>query len=88
MRADIKDRLERCRTLPTLPALALKVLELCQKEDLNLGEIATVLGNDPALAAKLLRMANSPVSGMRRPVRTVSHALALLGVNTVRTLAL
>ena len=88
MRADLKDRLERCRTLPTLPALALKVLDLCQKEDLNLNEIATVIGNDPALAAKLLRMANSPVSGLKRPARTVSHALALLGVNTVRTLAL
>jgi diguanylate cyclase (GGDEF)-like protein len=88
MRTDLKDRLERCRTLPTLPALALKVLELCQKEDLNLNEIATVIGNDPALAAKLLRMANSPVSGLKRPARTVSHALALLGVNTVRTLAL
>lgn len=88
MRADLKDRLERCRTLPTLPALALKVLELCQKDDLNLAEIANVIGNDPALAAKLLRMANSPVSGLKRPARTVSHALALLGVNTVRTLAL
>jgi diguanylate cyclase (GGDEF)-like protein len=88
MRADLTDRLERCRTLPTLPALALKVLDLCQKEDLNLNEIATVIGNDPALAAKLLRMANSPVSGLKRPARTVSHALALLGVNTVRTLAL
>jgi diguanylate cyclase (GGDEF)-like protein len=88
MRADLKDRLERCRTLPTLPALALKVLELCQKEDLNLNEISSVIGSDPALAAKLLRMANSPVSGLKRPARTVSHALALLGVNTVRTLAL
>jgi len=88
MRADLQDRLERCRTLPTLPALALKVLELCQKEDLDLDEIASVIGNDPALAAKLLRMANSPVSGLKRPARTVSHALALLGVNTVRTLAL
>jgi diguanylate cyclase (GGDEF)-like protein len=88
MRADLQDRLERCRTLPTLPALALKVLELCEKEDLNLDGIASVIGNDPALAAKLLRMANSPVSGLKRPARTVSHALALLGVNTVRTLAL
>jgi HD-like signal output (HDOD) protein len=88
MRADLKDRLDRCRTLPTLPALALKVLELCQQDDLNLNEIAAVIGNDPALAAKLLRMANSPVSGLKRPARTVSHALALLGVNTVRTLAL
>jgi len=88
MRADLQARLERCRTLPTLPALALKVLELCQQDDLNLNEIATVIGNDPALAAKLLRMANSPVSGLKRPARTVSHALALLGVNTVRTLAL
>jgi diguanylate cyclase (GGDEF)-like protein len=68
--------------------LALKVLELCQKEDLDLNEIASVIGKDPALAANLLHMANSPVSGLKRPARTVSHALALLGINTVRTLAL
>jgi diguanylate cyclase (GGDEF)-like protein len=88
MQAEFKERLERCSTLPTLPAVAVRVLELCQSSDLDLKKIADVIGTDPALAAKVLRLVNSPVFALRQEVRTVPHALALLGVNAVRTLAL
>ncbi|HKQ71172.1 MAG TPA: HDOD domain-containing protein, partial [Polyangiaceae bacterium] len=88
MLPNVKQRLERCTSLPSVPALAMKVLELCQKEDLNFAEIARTISTDPALATKVLRMANSPVMGLRNPAKTVSHALALLGINAVRTLAL
>ncbi len=88
MHLAVLQRLERCSSLPTLPALALQVLHLCQKEELNLAEIAKVLATDPALATKVMRMANSPIMGLRSPAKTVSHAISLLGVNAVRTLAL
>src|SRR5450432_2192150 len=88
MQPAVLQRLERCSSLPTLPALAVQVLQLCQKEELNLSEIAKVLATDPALATKVLRMANSPIMGLRNPAKTVNHAISLLGVNAVRTLAL
>jgi diguanylate cyclase (GGDEF)-like protein len=88
MRPAIKERLEKCSSLPTLPAVAVEVLRLCQSDELNLGDIARVIANDPALSAKVLRLVNSPVYALRQPVKTVAHALALLGVNAVRTLAL
>jgi diguanylate cyclase (GGDEF)-like protein len=84
----LKAKLESCSTLPTLPAVAIKVLQLCQSDDLDLGQIAATIGNDPALSAKVLRLVNSAVFGLRNEVRTVPHALALLGLNAVRTLAL
>jgi two-component system, cell cycle response regulator len=84
----LKSRLERCSTLPTLPAVAIKVLDLCQRDDLDLAEIAKVIANDPALAAKMLKTVNSPAFALRQEVRTLSHAVALLGVNSVRTLVL
>jgi diguanylate cyclase (GGDEF)-like protein len=84
----LKSRLERCSTLPTLPAVAIKVLDLCQRDDLDLTEIAKVIANDPALAAKMLKTVNSPAFALRQEVRTLSHAVALLGVNSVRTLVL
>ena len=68
--------------------MAVRVLELCQSDDLDLKEIAATISNDPALSAKVLRLVNSPVFGLRQEVRTVPHALALLGINAVRTLAL
>jgi two-component system, cell cycle response regulator len=86
--ASLKGKLERCTTLPTLPAVALKVLDLCQRENLDLPEIAKVIANDPALAAKMLKTVNSPAFALRQEVRTLSHAVALLGVNSVRTLVL
>jgi HD-like signal output (HDOD) protein/GGDEF domain-containing protein len=86
--ASLKAKLERCTTLPTLPAVALKVLDLCQRENLDLPEIAKVIANDPALAAKMLKTVNSPAFALRQEVRTLSHAVALLGVNSVRTLVL
>ncbi len=84
----LQDKLERCSTLPTLPAVAIRVLQLCQSDDLDLGQIAATIGTDPALSAKVLRLVNSPVFSLRNEVRTVPHALALLGLNAVRTLAL
>lgn len=64
------------------------MLDLCQRENLDLGEIAKVISNDPALAAKMLKTVNSPAFALRQEVRTLSHAVALLGVNSVRTLVL
>lgn len=87
-RRALQERLERCSNLPTLPAVAIRVLQLCQSEDLDLGQIAATIGKDPALSAKVLRLVNSPVFSLRNEVRTVPHALALLGLNAVRTLAL
>ena len=88
MQPAIRERLEKCSNLPSLPAVALQVLRLCQSEDLDLGQIAKVITNDPALSAKMLRLVNSPTYGLRQQVKTIPHALALLGVNAVRTLAL
>jgi len=86
--ATLRGKLERCAALPTLPAVALKVLELCQRESLDLAEVAKTISNDPALAAKVLRTVNSSVYGLRQEVRTVAHATSLLGANAIRTLAL
>jgi len=85
--AELRARLERC-SLPTLPAIALRVLELCQSDNIDLKQIADTLTKDPALSAKVLRLVNSPAFGLRQEVRTVPNALALLGLNAVRTLAL
>jgi diguanylate cyclase (GGDEF)-like protein len=84
----IRERIEKCSSLPTLPSVALRVLELCQREQLDLNQIAEVISKDPALSAKLLRTANSPIFALRREVTTISNAVGLLGLNAIRTLVL
>jgi len=45
--------------LPTLPVVAMRVLELTARADVSLREIAAVIENDPAIASKVIRTINS-----------------------------
>ncbi len=82
------DKILACPNLPTLPAAALEVIELCRREDVHMDKLARTICKDPALAVKVLKTVNSAHYGLRSQVTTVSHALVLLGIGTVKTLAL
>jgi diguanylate cyclase (GGDEF)-like protein len=84
----VREKLARCADLPSMPAVAIEILDLCQREEPNMSEIAKLIGSDPALTAKMLRLANSPVYGLKCEVRTISHAICILGLSAVRPLAL
>jgi HD-like signal output (HDOD) protein len=85
---DLEHKLKKCTSLPTLSSVAFEVLQHSQAEDINLTEVARVIGRDPALVIRIIKMANSPMFGLRNQVRSVSQALAILGLNCVRTLVL
>jgi diguanylate cyclase (GGDEF)-like protein len=68
--------------------VAVQVLQLCQQDDLDLTRISAVISKDPALAARILRMANSPLFGSRQQIGNLSQALGLLGINAVRAVVL
>ena len=74
--------------LPTLPGIAMKILEAVRKEDACLKELSDILSKDPSLSAEVLRAINSPFYGLSTKVTSVSHAVNLLGINTVKSLAL
>lgn len=74
--------------LPTLPAAALEVISLCRRDDVPMDKLARTICKDPALTVKVLKTVNSAQYGLRSQVTTVSHALVLLGIGTVKTVAL
>ena len=74
--------------LPTLPGVAIKLLKAVQNPEPNLNEISRILSSDAGLTAKVLRLVNSSFYGLRSPITTVDHAIKLLGLNTVKNLAL
>ncbi|MCK4873166.1 MAG: GGDEF domain-containing protein [Phycisphaerales bacterium] len=82
------DTVLACPNLPSLPAVAVHVLELTQDPNVKLTEIASTIQHDQALASKILRTVNSSYYGLRKGCGTISHALILLGLNPVKTLAL
>lgn len=90
--SDLPDKLQRklqtCRTLPTVPSVALQVLALCQDEEVGIPQISKVLEGDPALCAEVLKFANSASYGVRCQVTTLDRAVTLLGINATLSLAL
>ncbi|MBH2043825.1 MAG: HDOD domain-containing protein [Comamonadaceae bacterium] len=72
--------------LPSLPrAVALLMTELGHDEP-SLRRVNQLMGTDPALAARLLEMANAPAFQMQRQIVGIPEALALLGVAQLRSL--
>lgn len=88
MSQEIVDRVLASPALPSMPGVALRVVELTQQEDVSVNEIVGVIRNDPALTAKLLQTANSPLFGLSRKVGSLEQATVILGLRSVKVMAL
>jgi diguanylate cyclase (GGDEF)-like protein len=88
MNSQLRQRLEKCSTLPTLPAVAIRIVELCRQQDVDLRKLAEAIGQDPVLCARVLKVVNSAFYCFPRQIETLSHAVAILGIDAVRTIAL
>ena len=88
MNEQLVNRIRQCASLPSLPAIALQVLELAQQEQVDIAEIARIISKDPALSSKILRTVNSSFYGRSQSISTISHALVILGLQSVKTLVL
>jgi HD-like signal output (HDOD) protein len=74
--------------LPTLPAVAVQVLELTKQPQTDLKQIADVIQNDQALTARIIRTVNSSYFGLSRPCADMRQAMVYLGLSAVKMLAL
>lgn len=74
--------------LPALPSVALATHKETSRPGATAGSVATLVATDPALTARVLRLANSAYYGNARQVAAVSDAVVLLGMKSVRNLCL
>ncbi|WP_331345638.1 HDOD domain-containing protein [Cellvibrio sp. UBA7661] len=66
--------------LPTLPEVALKVREVADDPDADIEKLTNVIGNDAALSARIIRVANSPLLRASRAIEDLRTALMRLGI--------
>lgn len=71
-----------------MPAVAIDVLMLADDPSADAGRLRQCIERDPALAAKLLRVVNSSLFGLGRPVTDLTQAVAMLGVKSLKLLVL
>ncbi len=82
---DVLDDLIRLRTFP---ATASRLMAACDRPDVNGGELCEIIQIDPCLTVKLLQVANSPLYGFAGEIRSVQHATVVLGLRSLKNLAL
>ena len=75
-------------SLPTLPAVAVRVLQVTADQDSAAADVVRLLRSDQSLTAKILSLAGSAAAGVRGPVTTLDKAVPLLGFATVRSIVL
>ncbi|TVP45409.1 MAG: GGDEF domain-containing protein [Gemmatimonadales bacterium] len=86
--AELLDRIFSSKSLPSAPAVAIRLLELADDPDSEVRAMAAVLAMDPVLAARVLRASNSAYFGSRVEIRSLEDAIPLLGRAAVTSLAL
>lgn len=79
---------QRTAELPPLKSVAAKAIAIAEDEHSAAMDLAAVLSSDQALTARLLRLSNSAYYGYPRRIGTVREAVVLLGMRTVRSVAI
>ncbi len=81
-------RLHKNFELPSVPVVLMKILQLVDDDRASARKLEDLILHDPSLSVRILKLANSAFYSFRSEVRTISHAIALLGLNLVKSLAI
>jgi HD-like signal output (HDOD) protein len=74
--------------IPSIPLVLIKIIQTLDADTSSAKELEALILHDPALSARILRLANSAFYSFHTRVKTISHAIALLGMNLVTSLAI
>ena len=80
--------IEKINSLPPLPKTVKKIEEAYKDPSVDAKTIADILEHDPLVVADLLKILNSPASGIRNEVKNVEQAVALMGMKAVKDLVI
>ncbi|MBB1371404.1 HDOD domain-containing protein [Pseudoalteromonas sp. SR45-4] len=73
--------------LPTLPEVAIKVRQAADNNDVNLMQMADVIAHDPALTARMIKVANSAIMGRSVKVSNLHQAVTRIGLRQIKNIA-
>ncbi len=74
--------------MPSLSTTAMKVTEVCNNPNTSPNDLNRVISLDPVLTAKVLKLVNSAFYSLPHQITSLTRAIIMLGINTVKNLAL
>ena len=86
MNSELEKTIQAAGDLPAMPVVATKVMQLVEDENVTAAELAKIVASDPAVAARIMKISNSPLYGCQRQNQTLPGAIMLMGFNTLKSL--
>jgi len=80
--------IQKIEQIPTIPMVSQRIMEIAGDEKASFKDFVRIIEKDQALAAKILRVANSAFYGFLSRVSSLEHALVILGINEVKSIVL
>jgi putative nucleotidyltransferase with HDIG domain len=74
--------------LPPFPQVAIRVLQLANKENVQMHQLSDLISSDPAFASEVLTIANSLLYAPRFPSKSIQQAIVVLGINNLQGMCL
>ena len=84
----VRRLVEKVQGLPTLPSMLTNINQMVLNPRTSAKEVAQVISSDPALTSKVLRVVNSSFYGFPNRITTITHAIVILGFNTIKSIVL
>jgi len=75
-------------SLPVLPTITSKILELVDNPQTSAQMLSNLVSRDQVLTAKILKIANSSFYGFSGEINTVKHAVVILGYDSLKEISL
>jgi HD-like signal output (HDOD) protein len=89
MNETIRQKVEGIRDfLPPIPLVMNELVQLLNCEDVEVKVLADVISKDPSMTMNVLRIANSAFYGLPNKVKTIDHAVTMLGIKELTSLCM
>jgi signal transduction histidine kinase/HD-like signal output (HDOD) protein len=79
--------IQRSLPLPSLPHILVKLIDVCDDEDIPISMVAPLVAQDTSLSVTVLRLVNSTYFGLNRTFSNLGQAVVYLGASTIKNLA-
>jgi len=80
--------LSQLRCLPTLSAVATRLLTLSADDESDIREVVSVIESDPPMTARIISLCRSAATGLGNQITSLERAVVMLGLDVVRNAAL
>ncbi len=88
MNAQVLEVIKNSAALPSVPQVVTRVLQIMRSSEFDYADVVRAISADTGSASDILRLANSPLFGVRHKVASLRQALTLLGPKRTRSLLL